>query len=281
MHVSKSSVVLLTSLLLTSNLLSSKWSTCVIVPISSTEDLGSILNKETLLHLRKGGLFKLTRWLIFRNKQIKVPFLSQAWRFASCLFNVFPQLIVLVPLGTEFFNLLVLSLHFFGNHSSFLFFLPVVPCGDECSLFKKRCSIVGQCGTTCLETCEHRPVVVMDFVLSCNRTVFLSGLLPHPHSMSDHEPVFTAAWSGTRPACLGGPKFASLIHIKVLENVDTSTNKPNFLSKPPVMMKHNRCECRHQLQVLFFSCFFFVLCKSATDSVILLTAAGDERFPPN
>lgn len=73
------------------------------------------------------------------------------------------------------------------------------------------------------------------------------------------SPFFTAArfaWSGTRPACLGGPKFASLIHIRVLQNVDTSTNKPNFQSKLAMMMKHSRCECRHQLQVLFFLLLF-------------------------
>lgn len=205
-------------------------------------------------------------------KQIKVLFLSQAWSLTSCLFKVFSQLMVLVPLGTEFCYLLVLSLHFFGNQKSFLLFLPVVPGGDECSLFKwfwrrqqepqwrrtfaqslaNVLQLVGKRG--------HRPVVVMHFVLSCNRTVFLSGLVPHPHSMSDHQPFFTAArlaWSETRPACWGGPKFASLIHIRVLEKVDTSTNKPNFLSKPAMMMKHSRCECRHQLQELFFFFFFF------------------------
>lgn len=204
-------------------------------------------------------------------EKIKELFLSQAWSLASGLFMVFSQLIVLVPLGSNFCYLLVLSMHFFGYQKSFLFFLSVVPGGDECSLLKwfgrrkqePQWSTFAQSLANVLQLVwkvGYRPVVVMYFALSCNQTVLLSGPLPHPHSLSDHEPFFTAAWfawSGTRPACLGRPKFASLIHIRVLENVDTSTNKPNFLSKLAMMMKHSRCECRHQLQVLFFFVFLF------------------------
>lgn len=64
---------------------------------------------------------------------------------------------------------------------------------------KKLHSIIGSCGATCLKTCECRPVVVMCFVSSINRAVFLSELLPRPHSTSDHEPFLTAA-SGSREA---------------------------------------------------------------------------------
>lgn len=53
---------------------------------------------------------------------------------------------------------------------------------------KKLCSIIGSCEATCLKTCECQPVVVMCFVLSINRTVFLPELLPRPHSMSGHGP---------------------------------------------------------------------------------------------
>lgn len=143
-------------------------------------------------------------------KQIKALFLSLEWSLASCLFKVIftPNSLGIIGDWVLLFTCILIA-PFWTNQ---LIWMPVVPGEDECSLFKwfgrtrrettvnkKLRSIIGSCGATCLRTCECRPVVVMCFVSSINRTVFLSELLPRPHSTSDHEPFLTAAF-GSREA---------------------------------------------------------------------------------
>lgn len=138
-------------------------------------------------------------------KQIKALFLSLEWSLASCLFKV-----IFTPNSLGILDILlftcILIAPFCTNQ---IIWMPVVPGEDECSLFKWfgrtrqewqwTRNFTQWCGATCLKTCECRPVVVMCFVSSINRAVFLSELLPRPHSTSDHEPFLTAA-SGSREA---------------------------------------------------------------------------------